>query len=61
LVMALSRSSRMVDAGRGGLAASVDMKVAPVIASEAKQSSFLQRKNLDCFVAPLLAMTTNGI
>src|ERR1700684_1888021 len=28
-----------------------------VIASEAKQSSFAQRKKLDCFVASLLAMT----
>jgi hypothetical protein len=33
------------------------MKMQIVVASEAKQSSFLQAK-LDCFVAALLAMTS---
>src|SRR6185437_16863565 len=31
-----------------------------VIASEAKQSTFLHRHNLDCFVASLLAMTAQS-
>jgi hypothetical protein len=34
-----------------------NMEFMPVIASEAKQSSFVRRR-LDCFVATLLAMTT---